>query len=212
MLFYILLPLALLPMLILFPTKVLHRERMPKGKAIVTSNHFSNIDSIIYFAQFRKFFRFVGKKELCKNKFSHWFFKNMGMIIVDRENLSVSSYKEILANLKKDRAVFIFPEGTRNKTDDENLQAVKNGIITFASKGECEIVPMVLYKKPKIFRKNYILVGEPLKIEGENPKKLSKEEELANLDRYVETMNNLRKELDEYVFNKKHKKNKKNKN
>lgn len=212
MFFYILLPIVLLPMLLLFPTKVLHKERLPKGKVIVTSNHFSNIDSIIYFVQFRKFFRFLGKKELAKNKLSAWFFKHMGMIMVDRKNMSVTTYKEIMANLKKNRAVFIYPEGTRNKSEDDNLQDVKNGVILFASKGECDIVPMVLYKRPRIFRKNYILVGEPLKIEGENPKKLTKEEEKLNHDKYVAAMNDLRQELDEMILAKKHRKSNKKKN
>ena len=85
------------------------------------------------------------------------------------------------------------------------MQDVKNGIITFASKGESEIVPMIIYRKPKMFRKNYIIVGESIKIEGENPKRLTKEEQEANLNRYVEAMNNLREELDEYLGNKKRK-------
>lgn len=212
MFFYILLPIVFLPMILLYPTKVLHRERMPKGKVIVTSNHFSNIDSIIYFVQFRKFFRFLGKKELCKTKLSAWFFKHMGMIMVDRQNMSLATYKEIMANLKKDRAVFIYPEGTRNKSNDDGLQDVKNGVIMFASKGECDIVPMVLYKRPRIFRKNYILVGEPIKIEGENPKKLTKEEEKLNHDKYVEAMASLRQELDEMMLAKKQKKSKKKEN
>lgn len=208
MLFYILMPIVFLPLLLLFPTKVLHRERLPKGKVIATSNHYSNLDPLVQFVQFRRFFRFLGKKELCKNKFTAWFFRNLGMIVVDRESVSPSTYKEIMSNLKKNRTIFIYPEGTRNKSGDENLGDVKNGVITFASKGECDIVPMVIYRKPKLFRKNYILVGEPIKIEGENPKKLTKEEQQANLDKYVKAMNDLRAELDDYVESKKHKKKK----
>ena len=130
------------------------------------------------------------------------------MIVVDREAMSPSTYKEIMSNLKKDRQIFIYPEGTRNKSGDENLQDVKNGIITFASKGECEIVPMIMYRKPKVFRKNYIIVGEPIKIEGENTKKLTKEEQEENLERYVTAMTNLRRELDNFIESKKLKKKK----
>ncbi len=208
MLFYILMPIVFLPLLLLFPTKVLHRERLPKGKVIATSNHYSNLDAIVQFVQFRRFFRFLGKKELCKNKFTAWFFRNLGMIPVDRGSVSPATYKEIMLNLKKNRTIFIYPEGTRNKLGDENLGDVKNGVITFASKGECDIVPMVIYRKPKLFRKNYILVGEPIKIEGENPKRLTKEEQEANLNKYVKAMNDLRAELDSYVENKKRKKKK----
>lgn len=207
--FYIIALIVLyLPIFLLYPTKVIHKKRLPKGKVIATSNHYSMVDPMIQIVKFNRHFRYVGKKELFKNKFLALIMKWLGVISVDRESMSPSTYKEIMNNLKKNRSIFIYPEGTRNKAGDDNLQDVKNGIITFASKGECEIVPMIIYRKPKIFRRNYIIVGEPIKIEGENPKRLTKEEQEANLERYVNAMNNLRKELDDYVASKKRKKNK----
>lgn len=205
MLFYILIFFLYLPVWILFPTKILYKKRLPKGKVIATSNHYSLFDPLVQVVRFNRYFRFVGKKELFKNKFSAFVMKNCGVIAVDRESMSPSTFKEIMGNLKKNHSIFIYPEGTRNKTEDEKLQEVKNGVITFASKGECDIVPMVIYRKPKIFRKNYIIVGEPIKIEGANPKRLTKEEQESNLKRYVEAMNALRKEIDEFVANKKRK-------
>lgn len=206
MLFYILFTILYLPVILLFPTRVIYKKRLPKGKVIVTSNHYSLFDPIVETIRLGRFFRFVGKKELFKTKIGAWFMRNLGVIAVDRETMSPSTFKKIMENIKKNRSIFIYPEGTRNKSEDDNLQDVKNGVITFASKGECDIVPMIIYRKPKIFRKNYIIIGEPIKIEGENPKRLTKEEQEANLARYVEAMNNLRVELDEYVDGKKRKK------
>ena len=208
MLFYILLAILYLPIFLLFPTKIIHKKRLPKGKIIATSNHYSNLDPVIQTVRFNRHFRYVGKKELFKNKFSAFIMKHIGVISVDRESMSPSTFKEILSNLKENRSIFIYPEGTRNKSGDENLGDVKNGVITFASKGECDIVPMVIYRKPKIFRKNYIIVGEPIKIIGENPKRLTKEEQEENLARYIDAMKALRVELDEFVLAK-NKKNKK---
>ena len=199
MLFYIAVIVLYLPILLLYPTKVINKKRLPKGKIIATSNHYSLIDPLIQICKFNRHFRFVGKKELFENKFLAFIMKGLGVIPVDRETMSPSTYKEIMGNLKKDRAIFIYPEGTRNKSGDDKLKDIKNGIITFASKGESNIVPMIMYRKPKIFRKNYIIVGEPIKIEGENPKRLTKEEQEANLNRYVVAMNNLRNELDEII-------------
>ena len=79
------------------------------------------------------------------------------------------------------------------------MHQVKQGIITFASKGDAVIVPMVMYRKPKLFRKNYIIVGEPFKVEGENPARLSKEEIALNMEKYTKVMEDLRLELDSYV-------------
>ena len=200
-----------LPITIFYPTKVLHKERMPKGKkCIATSNHYSNADPILFDVKFRRKFIFLAKVELFKNKFASWFLKKCGGIAVDREKVSPSTFKETISALNKNKQVFIFPEGTRNKNESEELGDVKSGVVTFASKGECEIIPMLLYRKPKVFRKNYIIVGKPFNIEGENPKRLSKEELDKNVERYTLVMNELRKEIDEFVDSKKSKR-KKNK-
>lgn len=196
-----------LPMTIFFPTKIIHKERMPKHKkCIATSNHYSNADPILLDIRFGKKFYFMAKIELFKNKFVGWFLKKLGGIPVDREKVSPSVFKETLTHLNKNHQVYIFPEGTRNKEGTEELGEIKSGIVTFASKGEAEIIPMIIYQKPKAFRKNYIIVGEPFKIEGENPKRLTKEEMDLNLARYTKVMEDLRIEIDEYVASKKRKK------
>ena len=195
-----------LPMKLLYPTKVLHKERLPKSKrVIVTSNHYRNMDCILYDFKFTRKFRFMAKKELFKNKLFGSVLKGLGAFPVDRDNFSPSVYKKTISLLKDNKTVFIFPEGTRNKKGTEEMLDVKSGIIAFASRGEAEIVPMLIYRKSRIFRKNYIIVGETFKIEGENPKRLTKDEVAQNLQRYEETMKNLRQELEEYVENKKNK-------
>ncbi len=200
-----------LPMTILFPTKVINKKRLPKGKKfVVTCNHYSNADSLLLDIKFRRKFYFLAKAELFKNKLLGWGFKHVGGIPVDRNNVSPSTFKQALKVLGKNKQLFIFPEGTRNKADTESMGDIKTGVITFASKGEAEIIPMIMYHKPKVFRKNYVLVGEPLKIVGENPKRLTKDEVENNLERYSLAMQNLRIEIDEYVADR-HKKHK-NKN
>lgn len=209
MFFWIAFSILFLPLIILYPTKVIHRERFDrKKKYVVASNHFSNADSLIYNARFRKKFRYISKKELFKNKFTAWIMRHIGAIPVDRENISPSSFKEILSVLKNNEQLFIYPEGTRNKTGSDELQGAKEGMVVFASKGDAEILPMLIYKKPRIFRKNYIIVGEAFKVVGENPKRLTKEETEENLKIYSEKMEALRIELNEYVLRKKKKRNK----
>jgi 1-acyl-sn-glycerol-3-phosphate acyltransferase len=200
-----------LPVILLYPTKVLHKENLPKKgkKAILTSNHFSNFDPIIYdIFLFRKF-RYMGKKELFDNKFVGFFMKDFGGFPVDREQITPSTYKTAMGLLKNDKQLFIFPEGTRNKTGTNEIQEIKSGFLIFASKGETAITPMLLYRKPKAFRKNYIIVGKPFELVGENPKRLTKEELEENLERYLQVLSDLRTELNDYVDSKKRKKNKK---
>jgi len=200
-----------LPVVLLYPTKILHKENLPKRgkKSILTSNHFSNFDPIIYdIFMFRKF-RYMGKKELFDNKFVGFFLKDFGGFPVDREQITPSTYKTAMGFLKNDKQIFIFPEGTRNKTGTNEIQEIKSGFLIFASKGETSITPMFMYRKPKAFRKNYIIVGKPFELVGENPKRLTKEEIEENFERYLQVLNELRDELNNYVDSKKRKNKKK---
>lgn len=204
MFFWLMFVICYLPIVILYPTKVIHKKRLDKKKkAILASNHYSNMDPILYNIKFGAQFRFMAKKELFDSKFLGWVLKQFAAFPVDRNQITPSVYKKTLAELNNNKQVFIFPEGTRNKSGSEEMGNAKAGIITFASKGDCEIVPMLIYRKPKIFRKNYIIVGEPFKVEGENPKRLSAEEMDKNLEKYVQVTEALRAELDELVNKKK---------
>lgn len=205
--FCILFALFYLPITIFYPTKIIHKERMPKKrKAIVTCNHYSNLDPIIINIRFHAHFMFLAKIELFKNAFMRWFMRCLGTIPVNREKVAPSTFKEVLKTLNNNKRVFIFPEGTRNKSGSEQMQDAKSGVITFASKGDAEIVPMLMYRKPRLLRRNYIIVGESFKVEGENPTRLTKEEVDANLEKYSKIMENLRVELDEMLSSKSKKK------
>lgn len=208
MFFVIAFAVLFLPMTLLYPTKVIYKNRLDKKKkCIIACNHFSNADSIILDVKFGKKFRFLGKKELFKTKFSSWIMRHLGVISVDREKVAPSTFKEILSALNNNEQILIYPEGTRNKSGTDDFQGAKDGLILFASKGDAEIVPMLIYKKPKIFRKNYIIVGESFKVQGENPKKLTKEETEFNLAKYSQIMVELRDELEKKIHSKKRIKN-----
>ena len=153
----------------------------------------------------------LAKKELFRNKLFNFIVRSLGGIPVDRSQITPSTYKETMGAFNKNKQVVIFPEGTRNKSESDELQGAKTGLIMFASKGDVPIVPVVIYKKPRLFRKNYIIVGEPFKVEGENPKRLTKEEIEQNVERYVNVMAELRAELSSRL-EKKNKKSKKQNN
>lgn len=212
MLFILAILVLYIPAVVFHPTKFLHKENIPKRgeKCIFSGNHYSNWDPILYDAKLFRKLRILSKIELFKNKFVGWILKCLGGIPVDREHPAPSSYKKALGELNKNHQLLIFPEGTRNKSGSKEMLEIKSGFLTFASRGDCEIIPMVMYQKPKIFRQNYVMFGKPFRIEGENPKRLTKEELDANLERYLAVMAELRKELDEYVESKKSKRKTKN--
>lgn len=208
MIFIIAYVIMFLPVVLLFPTKVINKEKLPKrgNKAILTSNHYSNWDPVMYGIFTCRKFRYMTKKELFENKFVSFFAKSLGGFPVDRENMSPSTFKTVMTELKQNHQIFIFPEGTRNKSGSKDLLEIKSGFLTLASKGECAITPMLMYRRPKVFRKNYIIVGDKFELVGENPKRLTKEELDDNFQRYLNVLADLRKEMDNIVEGKnKHK-------
>ena len=103
----------------------------------------------------------LSKDSLYKNKLVSAFFKACGGIAVNRDNVGLSTIKESIAVLKKDKLLTIFPEGTRNKTS-EPLLKFKAGASVFSIKTKSPIVPIFIVKKGGFFKFNKVLVGEPI--------------------------------------------------
>lgn len=189
-----------IPLLILLPTKVLCKHKFPKKKNkegfIISSNHLSNFDVMLFDIKFRRKIYYLAKKELFKNKLSGGFLKAVGAIKVDRQSSDVGAFKSAIKVLKNNKPLGIFPEGTRNKSEDySNMMEVKSGAIVFASKTGVPIIPLAIYRRPKLFRRNVILVGDKFYPQGINPKKLTKEEIAQNTERLVETINLMHSQL-----------------
>lgn len=150
-----------IPFTILFPTRMLNKKKIPKGKVIFVCNHLSNIDYIYLFNKiWRKQF-VMAKEELFKGKLITKFFRSCGGIPVNRENVQLATIKDSLAVLKKGKILTIFPEGTRNKTSEPLLE-FKAGASIFAVKSGAPIIPIIITKKPRPFVLNKIIVGDPI--------------------------------------------------
>lgn len=197
---FILAYIVLWPITLFMPTKVIDKRKFPKNKKqgfVVSANHFSNFDVILFDLKFKRKIYYLAKKELFKNKLFGWLLKKLGAIKIDRQAESdVGAFKSSLTVLKKNKPLGVFPEGTRNKGDDQgDMLAAKSGAIVFASKAGVPIIPMAIYRRPKMFRSNKIMVGDPFYPQGQNPKKLTKEEIDTNTAKLVEIINGLHMEL-----------------
>ena len=193
--FWIAFAIAFIPFTILFPTFVMGRKKLPKKQGyIVCVNHTTLIDAPLLDVKLGKRIRFLGKKELCKNKISTWgHTKVLGTIPVDRGSADIAAVRNVLSVLKKGGIVGIFPEGTRNKSENtDELQELKAGAILFASKAGVPIVPIIYVKKPRPFCFNKLIIGDPFLVEGKDPKKLTKEETEANVLKLAKCMEELR--------------------
>lgn len=166
---------AYLPLRILYPLRLVGRKNLPKKqKAILACNHISNLDAPLINSHLHRRPLTLAKHTLFENKFIGWFIRCFGGIPVNRDAVGISTIKTVLNVLKEDKWLTVFPEGTRGHTNEEEQMALKNGVALFALKSGAPIVPMWYIKKPKLFRFNKLLIGEPFTLsqfEGQKPTK-----------------------------------------
>ncbi len=167
---------AAMPVRMFYPTKIIGKKNIPKGACILSSNHTSNMDAVIFALKTWEKKYYLAKKELFKNKFMGFFLKKFGAIKIDRQSSDVTAIKNCLKVLKDGKKLFIFPEGTRVQNENMELGEVKHGVAMFAIKAKVPIVPIFISKKPKPFRRNKIFIGEPFTLEEFYGKKLDNEE------------------------------------
>ena len=185
-----------IPVKLLFPLRVKGRKNLKvEGGKVLVSNHFSNLDPFLLYFCFNPFkgVKFLAKKELSKNKLFGWFLKTLGAIFIDRGTTDIKAMKEVSKQLKKGRTVIIFAEGTRNKTEGEDLQELKGGAVFFATSASAQIVPAIILHRPKLFRFNKFIIGEAYAPQRGNREQ--KQKEVLVLTQKMEELRELAKQV-----------------
>ena len=145
----------------LYPMEYVHKENLIKdGKNVVVCNHLGKADVGMIATLYKGKTYFLAKKEWFSNKFVSKILTSLGGISVDREKPSFQTMRQGLAVLNDNKRLCIFPEGTRNKVDNK-LQEIKQGTAFFAIKSKAKITPIIMHDHMKVFKKSYIIIGEP---------------------------------------------------
>ena len=93
---------------------VIGKENIPTdGSMLVVGNHVHILDQCLAIIATKRPLHYMAKKEYFDGKFA-WFFKFAGCIPVNREIKDEAAKGAALDVLKKDYALGLFPEGTRN--------------------------------------------------------------------------------------------------
>jgi len=124
------------------------RERLPKeGQYLVISNHRGVLDPLILEMALEDSTisgDWVAKKELYKSPFFGLFVRNAGAILLDREKSQMSAFfADTKRAVKEGSSIFIFPEGTRNKSE-KSLIEFKEGFRIIALKNRLPILPVYI--------------------------------------------------------------------
>ena len=192
---------------IFHPTKIYGRENLKEGKAILSINHRSNWDIVLWLANNKMRFKILAKKELFSFKPFGAFLRWLGGIEIDRSGNDINAIKNCMKALKDGKKLVVFPEGTRLKNEADILGEIKSGLALIAIKTKTPIIPIWIERKPKIFRFSKYHIGEAFELESFYDKKLD-EETLGQANQVVrEKMLEVRAE----VLKEKEEKNKKKK-
>lgn len=128
--------------------KIENEDKLPtSGQYLVIINHRGIIDPPIVETALKDteiFGPWISKKELYNSFFFGLFVRNAGSILLDREKSQMSGFfADIKKAVKRGESIFIFPEGTRNKTDKQ-LTAFKEGSRIIALKNRLPILPLYI--------------------------------------------------------------------
>lgn len=131
--------------------KIINEDKLPKdGQYLLLSNHRSVIDPLIVEIALEHssiFGHWISKKELYNSFFFGLFVRNAGTILLDRENSKMGTFfSDIKERTKVGESIFIFPEGTRNKTDAD-LGEFKDGSKIIAVKNRLNILPLYIHNQ-----------------------------------------------------------------
>ncbi len=150
----------------LFRVEVVGKEKEDfEGSAIYCANHLSNWDPVIVACVTKRPINFIAKKELFKIPVLKNILSALGVYPIERGASDLAALKIILSILKGGGSICLFPQGTRYPGVDPKETEPKNGISMMARHTKATVLPIGIYTKDykiKLFRKVYIVIGEPI--------------------------------------------------
>ena len=167
-----------------YSPKLIGKENIPESGAIVVAcNHKHLMDQCMVIVSTKRPIHYMAKSEYFENKKVAWFFKAAGCIPVNRNGKDTEAKDAATEVLHAQGALGIFPEGTRNKTEDL-LMPFKFGAVSLAKKNNALVIPVGVSGDYKFRPKNLVArIGEPIDVSG-----MDLEEANEKLHKAVETL------------------------
>lgn len=128
--------------------EVKNSEKISSDKQyLLLSNHRGIIDPLVIELALKEtnlFGLWISKKELYNSPFFGLFVRNAGSVLLDREKSQMGGFfSEVKSGVEKGDSIFIFPEGTRNKSEAFLLE-FKEGFRIIALKNRLPILPVFI--------------------------------------------------------------------
>ena len=150
---------------IFYKVTVINGEKIENAKGVVISgNHLSNHDPLLFPAFFDKKIRFIAKEELFKVFFIKQALEATGAIPIKRGTFDRTAINNSIKLIKEGEVVGIFPEGTRSHSKDLDLGQSHNGASFIATRAKTKIIPFAIIpnKNFRIFSSIKIVIGDEI--------------------------------------------------
>ncbi len=124
-----------------FSLKTEGRTHIPStGPALVIANHQSFMDPVLVALATRRHLSFLARKTLFKNAFFAKLIASLDAFPIDQEGVGKEGLKMVIKLLGQNKAVLVFPEGTR--TEDGQMNPFKRGLQLLISRSKTPIIPV----------------------------------------------------------------------
>lgn len=172
---------------IVFPYKLIGKEKVKDGACILVGNHYRIWDIVHMACTTKEKVHFITKQELYKNRFLAYLCNKVEAIPVSRDGQDAKAVMTALRYLKKGEKISMFPEGTRNKTAVD-LLPLKGGAALFAIKAKVPVYPVMCLRKTRLFRRTKIIVGDAIDLSRYYDQRMTAEDYSAAEDIIRERM------------------------
>jgi 1-acyl-sn-glycerol-3-phosphate acyltransferase len=123
--------------------RAFYRERVPaSGPVLFVSNHQSFFDPILVGYGMPREVDYMARDTLFNNRIFGRIIRSFNAFPVKRGEADLAAIRETLRRLRDQRAVLLFPEGTRSL--DGRISEFKPGLALLARKANCPIVPVIV--------------------------------------------------------------------
>lgn len=143
-------------------------EHLPdKGPFMLIANHTHLADVIaIHCVIDHTWVAWVGKRELFKLPLLGRFFLKLDGIPVNRDKADLATARGIMAALREEKIVGMFPQGTRVRYEDLHKVRPRSGAAHFALKTGAPVLPVAVDGRFKLFHRVRIIFGPAFKLEA----------------------------------------------
>ncbi len=177
--------------------KIIGEENIPKDTQVLfVGNHRSYFDILVYHEAIKQPAGFIAKTEMKKLPLLPLYMKDIGCLFIDRNDIrqGMKTINQGAEYMKLGHSMVLFPEGTRNQTNE--LLPFKEGGYKMAEKSKSPIVPVAISgsdlllesapKKKIRGHKVTIEFGKPIDVAALSPKE--RKEKYAELPGIIQSM------------------------